>query len=415
MLALTWGRMITLTFCAGQTLVVLRCGRQPYRGQLRQAKTDAKQAPGVAARELAGYDVANPKIAIAMSKRAAQNNTLPAVQKGSRATGRVTIVDVAAEAGVSPMTVSRALKAPALVQEQSRERILAAIDKLGYVPNQAAATLASARSQVIAVLVPSLTNAVFIETLSGIRDYLAQAGYQFLIGETGYARDKEEQLIATYLAHAPAGFLLSSSAQHEILQSRSASRAIPAVRMFDLGRSNAEFSVGFSQAKAGYAVARHLVERGYKRPAFLAAQLDPRMMKRREGFRKGLQEAGIDPDLEVLLPMPTTVDMGAQLLRRVLETRPDCDAVFCCNDDLALGALFECQRQGIAVPGRMAIAGFNDLSWAACATPSITTVVTPRYDIGYQAAEMLIHRLKGQEIARGRLDLGFELAMREST
>lgn len=350
-----------------------------------------------------------------MSTRAAPNKQTSPVQKGSRATGRVTIIDVAAEAGVSPMTVSRALKTPALVQEQSRERILAAIDKLGYVPNHAAATLASARSQVIAVLVPSLTNAVFIETLSGIRDYLAQAGYQFLIGETGYARDKEEQLISTYLAHAPAGFLLSSSEQHEILQRRPASRKIPAVRMFDLGRANAEFSVGFSQTKAGYAVARHLVERGYKRPAFLAAQLDPRMMKRREGFRKGLQEAGIDPGVEVLLPLPTTVDMGAQLLRRVLELHPDCDSVFCCNDDLALGALFECQRQGIAVPGRMAIAGFNDLSWAACATPSITTVVTPRYDIGFKSAELLIRQLKGEDIPRGRLDLGFELAVRESS
>lgn len=356
-----------------------------------------------------------------MTQRAAPKSTprpkpkSSAPARGSRATGRVTIIDVAAEAGVSPMTVSRALKTPALVQEQSRQRILEAIARLGYVPNQAASTLASARSQVIAVLVPSLTNAVFIETLSGIRDYLAGAGYQFLIGETGYVREKEEQLIATYLAHAPAGFLLSSSEQHDILQARPGSRAIPAVRMFDLGRSQHDLSVGFSQTRAGQAVARHLVQRGYRRPAFLAAQLDPRMMKRREGFRKGLIEAGIQPDIEVLLPEPTTVNMGAQLLRRVLEQHPDCDSVFCCNDDLALGALFECQRQGISVPGQMAIAGFNDLSWAACATPSITTVVTPRYDIGYKSAEMLVRQLKGEDIPKGRLDLGFELAVREST
>jgi LacI family gluconate utilization system Gnt-I transcriptional repressor len=228
-------------------------------------------------------------------------------------------------------------------------------------------------------------------------------------------RAKEEQLIATYLAHAPAGFLLSSSEQHDILQARPGSRDIPAVRMFDLGRSQHDFSVGFSQTRAGHAVARHLVERGYRRPAFLAAQLDPRMMKRREGFRKGLLEAGITPEIEVLLPEPTTVDMGAQLLRRVLQQHPECDSVFCCNDDLALGALFECQRQGISVPREMAIAGFNDLSWAACATPSITTVVTPRYDIGYKSAEMLVRQLKGEDIPKGRLDLGFELAVREST
>jgi len=332
-----------------------------------------------------------------------------------RGTGRITIVDVARHVGVSSMTVSRALKTPALVQQEVRERIALAIKQLGYVPNQAASTLASARSQVIAVLVPSLTNTVFIETLSGIRDYLAQTGYQFLIGETGYSRDKESQLIATYLSHAPDGFLLSSVDQHDILRQQLATRNIPAVRMFDLAKSNEDMSVGFSQIKAGYAVARHLIERGYRRPAFLAAQLDPRVMKRREGFRKGLVEAGLDPDAEVLLPQPTTVDMGAQLLSRILAMAPDCDAVFCCNDDLALGALFECQRRGIKVPQQMAIAGFNDLSWAACATPSITTIVTPRYDIGYQAAHMLIQKLRGEAIVKARLDLSFQLAVREST
>ena len=313
------------------------------------------------------------------------------------------------------MTVSRALKTPERVQQDAHERIAAAIKKLGYVPNQAASTLASARSQVIGVLVPSLTNAVFIETLSGIRDYLSQAGYQFLIGETGYSKEQESRLLSTYLAHAPDGFLLSSVDQHDMLRQQFAMRNIPAVRMFDLGKSGSDMSVGFSQSKAGYAVARHLIERGYRRPAFLAAQLDPRTMKRREGFRKGLKEAGLDPNVEVLLPTPTNVNMGAQLLSQVLEQTPDCDAVFCCNDDLALGALFECQRRGIKVPQQMAIAGFNDLSWAACASPSITTIVTPRYDIGYQAAQLLISQLRGEPPTKTRLDLGFQLAVREST
>jgi LacI family gluconate utilization system Gnt-I transcriptional repressor len=132
------------------------------------------------------------------------------------------------------------------------------------------------------------------------------------------------------------------------------------------------------------------------------------MMKRREGFRKGLLEAGITPEIEVLLPEPTTVDMGAQLLRRVLEQHPECDSVFCCNDDLALGALFECQRQGISVPREMAIAGFNDLL-GSCATPSITTVVTPRYDIGYKSADAgapAQGRRHPQGAARSRLRAG---------
>lgn len=339
----------------------------------------------------------------------------PQPVKASRATGRVTITDVAHEAGVSAMTVSRALKTPTLVQKEAHARISAAIKKLGYVPNQAASTLASAKSNVIAVIVPSLTNMVFIDTLTGIRDCLGQAGYQFLIGETGYSPDRETQLISTYMRHAPDGFLLTGVEQQEEARLQLAANHIPAVRMFDLSPSSRDMTVGFSQKKAGYAIAQHMVAQGYKRPGFLAAQLDPRVMKRREGFRKGLMEAGLDPNVEVMLPSPTNVAMGASLLSSLLQQYPDCDAIFCCNDDLALGALFECQRRGLKVPQQMAIAGFNDLPWAACASPAITAIVTPRYQVGYQAAQMLVQVLKGEEPAKTRIDLGFELAVREST
>jgi LacI family gluconate utilization system Gnt-I transcriptional repressor len=162
-------------------------------------------------------------------------------------------------------------------------------------------------------------------------------------------------------------------------------------------------------------VALHLAGRGYRRPAFLAAQLDPRVMKRRAGFRKGLEQAGLPHDLEVLTSDPSGVDMGAELLRRIMQQAPDCDAVFCCNDDLALGALFECQRRGLEVPQQMAIVGFNDLPWSACANPAITTVVTPRYEVGYQAAQMLVCLIRGEPIAKARIDLGFALAERGST
>lgn len=332
-----------------------------------------------------------------------------------RATGRVTITEVATAANVSPMTVSRAIKSPELVQQKLRDRIATVIKKLGYVPNQAASTLASSKSRVIGVVVPSLTNAVFIDTLTGIRDCLGKAGYQFLIGESGYCPDKESELITTYMAHAPDGFLLTGIEQQESLRVRLATNNVPAVRMYDLSKNSNDLTVGFSQKKAGYSVARHFIERGYKRPAFLAAQLDPRSMKRREGFRKGLIEAGLNPNLEVLLAVPSTIELGAHLLDQILHQTPNCDAVFCCNDDLALGVLFECQRRGLSVPTQMAIIGFNDLPWAAQANPAITTIVTPRYDIGYIAAELLLKTLKGRAIEKSRIDLGFELAIRGST
>ncbi|MFC5473240.1 LacI family DNA-binding transcriptional regulator [Paraherbaspirillum soli] len=336
-------------------------------------------------------------------------------QRHSRASGRVTIVDVAHMAKVSPMTVSRALKTPALVQQAARDRIAVAIQQLGYVPNQAASTLASAKSQVIGVIVPSLSNAVFVETLHGIRDSLDQHGYKFLIGESHYSPDKESQLISTFLTQAPDGFLLSGIEQQESLRHQLATNNIPAVRMFDLSPNRNDMTVGFSQKKAGYSMARHLIERGYRRPGFLGAQLDPRMMKRRAGFRKALADAGMDSGIEVLTAAPSTVELGAKLLGQLLQQTPDCDAVFCCNDDLALGVLFECQRRGISVPGQLAIAGFNNLPWSAHANPGITTIVTPRYDIGFTAAHLLIKRLKREPIEKARIDLGFELAIRAST
>ena len=332
-----------------------------------------------------------------------------------RASGRITIVDVANTAKVSPMTVSRTLKTPGLVQQESRDRVMAAIKQLGYIPSQAASTLASARSKVIGVIVPSLTNVVFADTLAGVRECLSKAGYQFLIGESRYCEESESQLISTYLTHAPDGFLLSGIEQQESARLQLAANNIPAVRMFDLSPNPNDLTVGFCQEKAGASIARHLITRGYRYPGFLGAQLGPRMQKRRNGFRQALTEAGLNPDIEILTPEPTSVELGTKMLGQILQQIPTCDAVFCCNDDLALGVLFECQRRGISVPDQMAIAGFNDLPWSAHAMPGITSIVTPRYDIGFAAAQLLIRVLRGEIIEQPRVDLGFHLMVREST
>ncbi len=331
-----------------------------------------------------------------------------------RPSGRVTISDVALRAQVSPMTVSRALKNPSQVLPEARQRVEAAVIALGYVPSHAARTLASSRSRVVGVLVPSLSNAVFVETLAGIQDCLGPAGYQFLIGNTSYSPAKQNELLSTYLTHAPDGFLVTGIDETETIRQRLAAARVPVVHMYDLSRSPGEWSVGFSQQTAGFSITNYLLERGYRRPAFIAAQLDPRTMQRRAGFRRALRDAGLDPDLEVLTSEPSNVGLGSKLLVQMLERAPDCDAIFCCNDDLALGALFECQRRGIPVPDQIAIAGFNDLPSSAWSTPSITTITTPRYQIGFQAAQLLLQILDGQPPKKSRIDLGFTLTPRES-
>lgn len=336
------------------------------------------------------------------------------IKQRKRATGRATIADVALAAGVSPMTVSRTLKDPNLVTKELRERVMTAVNQMGYVPNLAAQTLASSKSGIIGVIIPSLSNSVFIETLTGIRDCLSVAGYQMIIGETLYSSDQERQLLSTHLARAIDGVLVTGIDLHKDVKHSLNQRRIPLVHMFDISPDPDSLSVGFSQAGAGYAVGKYLLERGYKRPALLFPQLDPRTMKRREGFHKAMEEAGVKDVIEFLTPERSSIALGGQLLTRLLAVHPDCDVIFCGNDDVALGALFECQRRGIKVPQDLGIVGFNDLPYSKVSVPTITTVTTPRYEIGFQAAHLLLNQLEESPSDRKVIDLGFNLTVRES-
>ncbi|TCO81534.1 LacI family transcriptional regulator [Plasticicumulans lactativorans] len=331
-----------------------------------------------------------------------------------RASGRATLSDVARHARVSAITVSRALNTPDKVSSELRERIEIAVRELGYVPDRSARALASRQSFTVAVLVPSLSNAVFVDTLRGISERLDPFGYQLLIGDTGYSAEVEERRLRAYLEHRPDGVLLTGQAQTEGARALLAHAGVPVVRMMDLSADG--LCVGFSQIKAGYALTRHLLERGHRRIAYVAAQLDERVRLRGEGYRCAVREVGgDDPRLEVAVPDPSSVHLGGELLGRLLQQAPDCDAVFCCNDDLAWGAIFECQRRGIDVPGRLAIAGFNDLEMSACINPALTTIATPRHQIGVAAADLLLAAIAGEPPADGQRDLGFSLVVRQST
>ena len=349
----------------------------------------------------------------------------------TRASGRVTLAEVAARAGVGTMTASRAISQPEMVSPALRMRVEQAVAELGYVPNRAARALASAHSKVIVVLVPSLSNAVFTDVLAGIQDALEPDGYQILIGNTRYSDAEEEKLLNTYLQSSPDGILLSGLTHSRQVSELLASSKLPIVSMMDLAGTpegtpaaksadmpaamSAGMSVGFSQLQAGYTMTRYLLDKGYKRIGFMGAQRDERTLKRAEGYRRALQEAGsYDPRLETMVADPSTIALGAELLGRMLSSTPDCDAIFCCNDDLAQGAIFQCQRRGIAVPRQLAICGFNDLPVSAWMNPSVTTIATPRYRVGFEAAQLLRAVIRGETPPATRIDLGFTLMARES-
>ncbi|MFC4273801.1 HTH-type transcriptional regulator GntR [Achromobacter aloeverae] len=326
------------------------------------------------------------------------------------------MADVARAAGVAPITVSRALSTPDKVQAEVRARIQDACDRLGYVPNHAASALASARSRTIVVLIPSLTNVVFVDIVVGIKEILDAHAYHMHIGLTGYSAEAEEALLRTYLQHSPDGLILTGIDHLPATWKLLESLKIPTVHTIETLSGDSGMSVGFSQFDSGYAAGRHLVDRGYRHIGIIGAQLDPRSLRRCEGCRQALRDAGMyEPELEIMTPTRSSLSLGADLLEAMLRDHPECDGLFFCNDDLAQGAVFQCGRMGIDVPARMGLVGFHDLSGAAWTTPPLSTIATPRYEIGRSAGTLLLNELEGRENPQRHLDLGFRLVQRETT
>ena len=343
------------------------------------------------------------------------NPPLPLSQR-SRATGRVTLSDVAQLAGVSPITVSRALRGQRAVDADLIARVKDAAHKLGYVPDPAARALASRHGSHVAVLVPMLSNALFVELIEAVQRTLRPAGFQTLLGITPYDQAEEEQILTEQLQHRPAGLLLTGLDRSEATRQLIARSGVPCVHLMALSDAPGVYSVGLSQANAAAALTRHLVARGHRRIAFAAAQLDSRTLQRRDGWRDALAAEGLhDPRLEWLNPAPSSLAIGGLMFEQIMGQTPPVDAIFFCNDDLAQGALLAALRLGIAVPGHVAIAGFNDLTGSDQMLPPLTTVRTPRAEIGAVAARMLLGLVRGEAPAASRVDLGFEVIVRGST
>ncbi len=333
-----------------------------------------------------------------------------------RKKGRTTIADVAAQAGVSPITVSRALREPARVSEPLRKRIDAAVRDLDYVPDLHARALASARTNVVGVIIPSLTNSVFAEVMRGVHDRAEKTDLQVQLANTRYSPLEEERLIRLFLSQSPAGLIMVGIDQTAAAAKLLREAELPIVQIMELGPEPFDMMVGLSQFDAGRAMTEHLLEAGYRRIAFLAARLDPRSNRRMAGYSAVMAERGLaDDSLMVQTKAPSSVGVGCELMRQIMEQRPDIEAVFCNNDDIALGALFECRRMGIAVPERLGIAGFNDFEMMASAEPPITSMATERYEMGVAAMDMIARTIAGEPPEQKVVDLGFHLCARAST
>lgn len=320
--------------------------------------------------------------------------------------GSATLADVAREAGVGESTASRVLRRQGSVSERTRAKVERAAERLAYVPNRLAGTLASTGSNLVGIIIPSLTNIVFPDFLQGVNHVLETHGHQSVIAVSEYDGAREEKLIASLLSWRPAGLILVGLDHTEGAKAMLRASGTRLVEVYDTDGAGMDRLVGFSNRQAGAVAARHLIGRGYRRIGYVGHRihLDVRAVKRFEGFCAVLKEAGLEVAAQEIGSGTSSVEAGREGLARLLNQGAALDACYFSNDDMALGGYFHCLAHGIAVPKTLAIFGHNGLDMARFAPQPLSSIRTPRGAMGEVAARMVL----GQEQAR-LIDLGFEL------
>jgi len=326
--------------------------------------------------------------------------------------------DVALAAGVSPVTVSRAIRQPDMVSEVLRQRVAEAVAELSYIPNHLASALASTRTNIVGAIVPSLTNGVFDDYVLAIEEVLQPAGFQLLVLNMHYSELEEERAIQTLLGYHPEAMIVAGVDQTERSRQLLRLAGVPVVQTMDVTDDPIDLNIGLDHGDAGVAAVRYLHELGHSKIAHLTARGDPRARRRHAGYLRQMRSLGLPTTgLVQSLPRISNTEMGRELFSKVLSDTPDVTAVFTCNDDLALGTLFECQRRALRVPEDIAIVGFNDLDFCVSSMPPLTSVSTGRQQMGRWAAQSIIEIIRGsgERPEQRRVDVGFTIMARGSS
>ena len=341
-------------------------------------------------------------------------NDIVPVRKPRRSSGAVTLHDVAKLAGVAPITASRAVNTPDQVSEEVRKKVADAIARTGYVPNILAGGLASSRSRLVAAVVPTISGPVFLETVQSLTEALAERGYQLMLGQSGYAGNREDALLGAIIGRRPDGIVLTGIMHSAEGRRRLMAAGIPVVETWDLTPTPIDMLVGFSHVDVGRAVAEFLHAKGRRRLAVVAGD-DERAKRRQDAFQATARALGLPEARVVVVPAPTTLRSGRAALTELLQARDAVDAVFCSSDLLALGVMTQAQASGIAVPEQLAIVGFGDLEFAADLHPALTTVRINGAGIGRQAAQCFVDGAVGRAVEERVVDIGFSIVDRSTS
>ena len=303
----------------------------------------------------------------------------------------LTLRDVSEASGVSEMTVSRVLRNRGDVSAPTRAKVLEAARALGYVPNKIAGALASQRVNLVGVVIPSLSNMVFPEVMTGISSVLDGTGLQPVVGVTNYLPDREESVIYEMLSWRPSGMIIAGLEHTDAARAMLGRAGIPIVEIMDIDGTPINHAVGISHRRAGRQMAEAIIAAGYRRIAFLGTQMpnDHRARKRLEGFEDALAKAGLALVDREYYSGGSALLKGREMTAAVLTRSPEVDFLYYSNDMIGAGGLLYCLAQGLDVPGRIGLAGFNGVELLDGLPRMLATMDACRLEIGKRAAEII--------------------------
>lgn len=323
-----------------------------------------------------------------------------------------TLEDVARVAGLSAMTVSRALNNPSVVKEATVKKVQQAVEATGYIPNKLAGGLASNKSSLIAVVVPQINNGMFVETVEALSNTITQRGYHVLLSVSGFDQENEADIVSTLLSRRPDGIVLTGIHHCNKLKKILLNSSVPVVEIWDSTPTPIDMLVGLSHDKIGEKIGSLIAEKKPNKVGLIWTN-DERALKRGQGIEAILKQHDI-PYVYSYVPAPANVVSGRNGLAELLNKHDDIDVIACSTDTLAQGSIIEATFRGLAIPQDIAVIGFGDLDIAACNIPSITTINIDREGMGIKAATLLADKIEGIAIDDPIVNLEFSVKHRES-
>jgi len=307
-----------------------------------------------------------------------------------------TLEDVAKEAGVSTATVSRCLNESGKVTKETRQRVMQAVERLGYTPNFGARALAAKRTQTIGAIIPTMENAIFARGLQAFQETLNEKGYTLLVSSTGYDPDKEAEQIKSLLARGADGLLLIGYERDEELYTHLELRNVPYLISWAHRPEEGHPAIGFDNFQSMLELTEFVLKKGHRRIAIISGVVkgNDRAADRVAGIHAGLQNAGINVADVLCIELPYTVKNGADAFETLMRGPEPPTAVMCVNDVLAAGAIQKAQEMGLSVPEDVSITGFDDIEIASLVTPKLTTVHVPHRHMGSLAAQELVNLIE---------------------